>query len=175
MPTIASTNWTVYWRTFGDNSCLCMDLEWSPHCPYTARAFAAIGDTRMTARDADMRRLAARILLVQAATTMMIAAVCVLVWGRMPALSALAGGAIGLIANAVMMLVVLRSTSGAAGALGRLMIGQMLKVMVTVALLVIVARGRWANWPALLFAYAATLFVYWFVPVLAHRTRRPRD
>jgi F0F1-type ATP synthase assembly protein I len=127
------------------------------------------------ARDAGLRRLAGEILLAQAATTIVIAAVCALMWSRIEALSALAGGATGLIANAVMMLMMLGVTPGAASALGRLLAGQLLKVMITVGLLFIVVRSGKASWPALLIAYAATLFVYWLVPVLRHRTRRAKD
>ena len=54
----------------------------------------------LLARDAGIRRLAGEILLVQAATTIAIAAVCALFWGRIVALSALAGGTTGLIAEA---------------------------------------------------------------------------
>jgi len=90
-------------------------------------------------------------------------------------MSALAGGLIGLIANVFMTLSALRPTASAAGALGRLMFGQLLKVGVTVAGLFIVARGGWANWPAVLIAYAATLVVFWFVPTWASRPRRARD
>lgn len=129
----------------------------------------------IVARDAGTRRLAARILIVQAATTIVIAALCALIGGRISALSALAGGAIGLIANALMSLIVLRSQPGATAALGRLVIGQFVKVVITVGLLLIVARGGWVHWPSLLGAYATTLLVYWFVPAFMHRTRRARD
>jgi ATP synthase protein I len=129
----------------------------------------------ITAGDGGIRRIAMRILMAQAATTILIAAVCALVWGRTHATSALAGGLIGLIANAFMTLSALRPTASAAGALGRLMFGQLMKVMVTVGLLAIVARGGWANWPALLSAYAATLLMFWLVPTWMHRPRRARD
>lgn len=142
--------------------------------PYTARAFEATGDS-MNARDAASRRIAARILLTQAGTTIAIAAICLVAWGRIAALSALAGGATGLFANAIMSLIVLGAAANAAGALGRLVMGQMVKVMITVGVLLIVARGGWVSWPTLLAAYAATLFVYWFVPVLMHRPRRVKD
>ena len=127
-----------------------------------------------TARDG-MRRIAVRILVVQVLATIVIAAVCALVWGRTHAMSALAGGLIGLIANVFMTLSALRPTASAAGALGRLMFGQLLKVGVTVMGLVIVAKGGWANWPALLIAYAVTLMVFWFVPMWASRPRRVRE
>lgn len=127
----------------------------------------------MIARDAETRRTAARILIAQAATTILIAVLFLAFAGGKQALSALAGGMIGLIANACMTLIALRPTPGAALALGRLMLGQLVKVAVTVGLLLVVAQGRWASWPALLAAYAATLLVYWFVPVFAMRKRRP--
>jgi F0F1-type ATP synthase assembly protein I len=129
----------------------------------------------MLARDPATRRLAARILGAQAATTIVIAALCLVFAGRTQALSALAGGGIGLIANAYMLIAMMRTTTSAAGALGSLAMGQLLKMMLTVGGLLIVARGGWASWPALLCAYAATLVVYWFVPVLSTRARRPRD
>jgi ATP synthase protein I len=127
------------------------------------------------ARDGGIRRIAARILVAQAAVTILIAAVCALLWGRTHAMSALAGGLIGLIANVFMTLSALRPTASAAGALGRLMFGQLVKVAVTIGALAIVARGGWANWPALLGGYAATLAMFWFVPAWDLRRRRPRD
>jgi F0F1-type ATP synthase assembly protein I len=129
----------------------------------------------MFARDPATRRLAARILTAQAATTIVIAALCLVFAGRTQALSALAGGGIGLTANAYMLIAMMRTTTSAAGALGTLATGQLLKMMLTVGGLLIVARGGWASWPALLSAYAATVVVYWLVPVLSTRARRPRD
>ena len=128
----------------------------------------------MLARDPATRRLAARILGAQAATTIVIAALCLVFAGGTQALSALAGGGIGLVANAYMSFSALRSVSSAAGALGRLMFAQLVKVALTVGGLLIVAQGRWANWPALILAYAATLFVFWLVPMLDMRMRRVR-
>ena len=55
------------------------------------------------------------------------------------------------------------------------MLGQLVKVVVMVSGLFIVARGGWANWPALLIAFAATMMMNWFVPVFDTRPRRPRD
>ena len=126
----------------------------------------------MLARDPATRRLAARILGAQAATTIVIAALCLVFGGRIQALSALAGGGIGLVANAYMSFSALRPMSGAGGALGRLIFAQVVKVALTVGGMLIVAQGRWANWPVLILAYAATLFVFWLVPVLMMRTRR---
>lgn len=129
----------------------------------------------MLARDAT-RRTAARILLAQAAVTVLIAALFWIFGSRVQALSALVGGVIALIANAYMTVTVLRATTrSAAGALGKLVVGQLVKVLLTVGGLFIVARGGWAEWPPLLIAYAATLFVYWLVPVIETRPRRPKD
>lgn len=129
----------------------------------------------MIVRDAETRRIAARILITQAVMTILVAVLCLVIWGRTHALSALAGGLIGLVANAYMTLTSLRSSANAAGALGRLLVGQFVKVALTVGLMLVVAQGRWANWPALIFAYMATLVVFWFVPTLHMRARRTRD
>jgi F0F1-type ATP synthase assembly protein I len=120
-------------------------------------------------------KLAVRILVVQAATTLVIAALFLVFAGRIHALSALAGGMIGLIANAWMTMTALRPTATAGGALGRLMFGQFVKVLITIGMLFAVARGGWANWPALLAAYLATLAVFWFVPMQAMRMRRVKN
>jgi F0F1-type ATP synthase assembly protein I len=128
----------------------------------------------MFARDPAFRRIATRILAAQAATTIVIAALCFVFAGKTQALSALAGGGIGLVANAYMSFSALRSTASAAGALGRLMFAQLVKVALTVGGLLIVAQGMWANWPALILAYAATLFVFWLVPMFDMRMRRVR-
>jgi len=125
------------------------------------------------ARDPDMRRLAARILLVQMAATLVIAALCLLIWGLRHGLSALAGGSIGVIANLYMTMTALRPGRGAGQILGRLAFGQMMKIGLTVALFVIVARTGWAAWPPLVTAYIATLVVFWFVPAYAATRMSP--
>jgi F0F1-type ATP synthase assembly protein I len=126
-------------------------------------------------RDAEMRRIAVRILATQAAVTLVLAALYLVFGSQAQSLSALAGGLIGLIANAYMTLTVTRSPTSAAGALGRLMVGQLVKIVIAVGGLFIVAKGGWANWPALLIGFFSTLVVYWFVPVLMTRARRPKD
>lgn len=118
-------------------------------------------------RDPDIRRLAARILLAQATATIALAAVCYGVWGEKHGLSALAGGAIGLVANLYMSLTALRPVRSAGGALGRLFFGQLVKVGFTVAMFVIAARSGKVAWPPFLIAYVATLVVFWAVPMAA--------
>ena len=71
-----------------------------------------------------------------------------------------------MIANAFMTVTALRSTRSPGGALGRLLFGQLLKVALTVALFVIVARDGRAHWPSLLVAYVATMMVFWVVPAM---------
>jgi ATP synthase protein I len=121
-------------------------------------------------RDPEIRRIAARILLAQAAATVAIAAVSFGVWGAAHALSALAGGGIGLLANLYMTLTVLRPAGSAGSVVGRLFMGQFVKVVLTVALFVIAARTAGTVWPPLLVTYMATLVAFWAVPMRASRS-----
>jgi F0F1-type ATP synthase assembly protein I len=123
-------------------------------------------------REPDNRRVAARIQLAQAVETVVIAVISYLGWGERTGLSALVGGGTGLLANVFMTLSALRPTASAGGALGRLMLGQFMKVTVTIVLFVVAARTGKVVWPAMLVAYAATLVVFWFVPVFHARARR---
>lgn len=116
-------------------------------------------------RDPDTRRLAARILLAQAAATILLAALAWGVWGARYGASALSGGAIGLVANVFMTLMALRPVRSAGGALGRLFFGQVAKVGLTVALFVIAARTGKLAWVPFLVAYAASLLVFAVVPL----------
>jgi ATP synthase protein I len=125
-------------------------------------------------RDADTRRIAARILLAQATATLGIAALTTAAWGERHGLSALAGGAIGVIANLYMTLVALRP-GGAGQVLARLYVGQAVKVGLTVAMFVAVARGGWAAWPPLIATYVGTIVVFWAVPAFAGPRLPPRS
>jgi F0F1-type ATP synthase assembly protein I len=116
-------------------------------------------------RDPDSRRVAARILLLQASVTIGLAAACYGALGRRHAASLLAGGAIGLVANAVMTVFALRETRTAGGALVRLVVGQFVKVGLTVALFVIAARTGKVAWPPFLVGYVATLLAFWAAPL----------
>lgn len=112
-------------------------------------------------RDPATRRLAARILLAQAASTAVLAAASLALWGGRHGLSALAGGAIGLVAQLYMTLTVLRPTRSAGGALTRLIAGQLVKVGLTAALFVLAGRTGKVAWMPLLAAYAAALMMVW--------------
>jgi ATP synthase protein I len=122
-----------------------------------------------TSSGLDIRPVAARILLLQAGVGALVALVCSVVWGHRAGLSALAGAAIGVIANLYMTLKALKSARTPAGALGQLYLGQLVKIVLTVALFIVVARLPHVSWPALLAAYAATLVVFWWVPFAASR------
>jgi F0F1-type ATP synthase assembly protein I len=120
----------------------------------------------MLTSDPATRRTAGRILLWQTGAVTVIAVICYTLFGSRSGASALIGGAIGVIANAFMTVTALRSTRSPGGALGRLLFGQLLKVALTVAFFVIVARDGRAHWPSLLVAYVATMVVFWLVPAM---------
>lgn len=112
----------------------------------------------------DIGHLAARILQWQCGAALAAAAVAGLGWGWHAGLSALAGGAIGLVANLYMTLKALQPADSPRGALGRVLMGQLVKVAITVGLLVAASRMPGLSWPALLVAYLATLVMFWWVP-----------
>lgn len=112
----------------------------------------------------DIGPLAVRILQWQGGAALMAAAVAGLGWGWRAGLSALAGGAIGLVANLYMTLKALQPATSPRGALGRLMMGQLVKIAITVGLFVAASRMPGLSWPALLVAYLATLVMFWWVP-----------
>ncbi len=105
-----------------------------------------------------------RILIWQAGVGVLIAAVCLVLWGRLAGVSALAGAAIGTIANLYMTLKVLRPARTAGAALGALYMGQLVKVALTVGMFLAAARLPGLVWPALLVGYIAMLVVFWWVP-----------
>src|ERR1700728_4216090 len=125
-----------------------------------------------TNSDSDIRPLASRILLVQTGAGAAVALVCLLVWGRYACISALAGAGTGLVANLYMTFKVLRPARTPRRALRQLYLGQLVKVALTVALFMLAARMPHLGWPALLIAYAATLGVFWWGPVVTRPRRR---
>jgi len=108
-----------------------------------------------------------RILTLQTGVGVAVAALCFFVWGLATAISAIAGAGIGVIANLYMTLKVLKPAASPQGALGRLYIGQLVKVALTVILFLLAARIRGLSWPAMLLGYAGTLVVFWWVPLAA--------
>lgn len=125
--------------------------------------------------DPQMRRLAGRILLWQALVSGALAALVAVMAGKASGVSALTGGLIGLIANLYMTLAALRSARTAGFALGRLLAGQFVKVLLTVGMFLAVAQRKDVVWPAVFAGYVATLVVFWVVPVLAAPRLPPRS
>jgi F0F1-type ATP synthase assembly protein I len=125
--------------------------------------------------DPQTRRLAGRILLGQAAVTIILAALVAAGAGQKSGLSALSGGLIGLIANLYMTIAALRPARSAGFAFGRLLVGQFVKVLLTVGMFLAVAQRKDVVWPAVIAGYVATLVVFWVVPVLAAPKLPPRS
>ena len=109
------------------------------------------------------RRLAGSVVLGQVVVTLVAAAICFAVWGRVAGLSALAGGGISAAASAVLALFAFGSPAGAgAERVARAFyVGEGLKLAVTVALFVVVFLTLKVAFAPLFGAYIATLFVYW--------------
>ena len=117
----------------------------------------------------DIRRLAHRMLQLQALAGLVVALIC-LVWGRSAFISALIGAVTGVLANLYMTFRALAPARTPQAALGRLYFGQFIKVVVALMLfgLALVYR-RHLVFGALLAAYLTILAVSWFVPFIALR------
>ena len=109
------------------------------------------------------RRLAASVVLGQVVVTVVAAAICFAVWGRVAGLSALAGGGISAAASSVLAYFAFRAPAGAAAeSVARAFyVGEGLKLAVTVLLFVLVFVTMKVSFAALFGTYIATLFVYW--------------
>lgn len=122
-----------------------------------------------------VRRLATRILLAQAAVTLGIALVAYLAASGDAAASALAGGGIGIVANLVMTVQSLRPAASAGQALGRMMLGQLVKLVVALGGFLMLARTPGVVWGAAIVGFIATIIVFWAVPVWTARRLPPRS
>jgi len=135
-----------------------------------------VREARLQQRPIDVgqaRRLALRCAGAQAVTTVAVALGC-LVLGRSAALSALAGGGAGTLASLAMALTAFGRLAGTSAerVLAAFYLGELTKLVVVVALLVLARRLMRAA-PAPMFgAYAATFLVYWFVIVRAFLSGR---
>jgi ATP synthase protein I len=109
------------------------------------------------------RRLAGSVVLGQVAITVVAAAICFAVWGRIAGISALAGGGISVIASAALVIIGFASPAGSsAERIARAFyVGEATKLAVTVALFVVVLMTLKVMFAAMFGAYIATLFVYW--------------
>jgi len=125
------------------------------------------------------RRLAASVVLGQVVVTVVVAAICFAVWGRVSGLSALAGGGISCIASAALAVIGFATPAGAAAerVARAFYVGEATKIGVTVVLFVLVFMTMKVSFPALFGAYIATLFVFWMalanaLPSLSGRSVR---
>ena len=109
------------------------------------------------------RRLAGSVVLGQVVVTLVAAAICFAVWGRVAGLSALVGGGISAAASAVLAFFAFGSPAGASAerVARAFYVGEGLKLAVTVALFVVVFVTLKVSFAPLFGAYIATLFVYW--------------
>ena len=103
------------------------------------------------------------VVLGQVVVTVVAAAICFAVWGRVAGFSALAGGGISVLASAALAVIGFSSPAGASPErIARsFYVGEGVKLAVTVALFVVVFLTIKVSFPALFGAYIATLFVYW--------------
>jgi F0F1-type ATP synthase assembly protein I len=74
-----------------------------------------------------------------------------------------------------MSVAALRPARAAGAALARLLLGQFVKVLLTIAMFIVVAQREDVVWPALMFGYIATMVVFWVVPVVDGPRQPPRS
>lgn len=103
------------------------------------------------------------VVLGQVVVTVVAAALCFAVWGRVAGFSALAGGGISVLASAALALIGFSSPAGSdpERVARSFYVGEGVKLAVTVALFIVVFVAMKVSFPALFGAYIATLFVYW--------------
>jgi ATP synthase protein I len=112
------------------------------------------------------RRAALGVVRRQAWVALALALVAGLGFGFGAARSVLLGGGVGVVATLFFVLALFRHREGtpAARVAFGFYLGQVLKVLLTVALLALVFRSRGASPLAVLAGYMATYLAYWFTP-----------
>jgi F0F1-type ATP synthase assembly protein I len=110
------------------------------------------------------RRRALSVVLWQGLLGAVVAAACLAVWGSRAGASALLGAGIGIGATSLMAIAMLRHGEAASAqrVVWSLVSGWLVKVVFTVALLVVAFRSPGVDAPPLLAAYLATFAGYWF-------------
>jgi F0F1-type ATP synthase assembly protein I len=126
----------------------------------------------MSSGSLDLRLPFSKALLWQAAVGISLALVCGAPWGLYAGVSALVGAGIGLVANFYMTRKALVAEQTASAALRRLIVGQAVKVAVTIGLFMAASRLPHVVWPALLGTYLATQTVFWLMPAMKRSTGR---
>jgi len=112
------------------------------------------------------RRAALRVVARQALAALAAALLAGLGFGYSAGRSALLGGGVGVVATLFFVFALFRHREGTPAARVALSfyLGQVLKVLLTVALLALVFRSRGTAPLAVLAGYMATYFAYWFTP-----------
>jgi len=110
------------------------------------------------------RRQALVVVLGQGLLGAIVAIACLAVWGSRAGASALLGAGIGITATTLMAFAMLRHGEGASArrVAWSFFSGWAVKVVFTLALLVVAFRSRQVDALPLLAAYVATFFGYWF-------------
>jgi F0F1-type ATP synthase assembly protein I len=120
-----------------------------------------------TSSNSGNRLMAGRILRVQIGVGVALALASLAFKGRLGLISAIAGAATGVLANAYMMFKAVRPARTARGALTQLYMGQLVKVALTIAAFMWAARLPHVSWLALMSAYVGTMSVSWWLPQAA--------
>ena len=109
------------------------------------------------------RQFALQVVLGQLGMTLLIAALCLLLWGSRPAYSALLGGGISATASLSMAVSFFRHGSGAdpQKILRGVYAGEFAKLLLTALLFIVVIALFEVSVLALFGAYVATILVYW--------------
>ncbi|NOL48780.1 ATP synthase subunit I [Pelistega europaea] len=116
--------------------------------------------------DAQAARGLVHILVAQFAVLMVVVLLTGLVSGVMPMVSALAGGMTYFIPTFVVVLrMLIRLSSGKPGSAGTLFIAEGIKIVGTIALLILLVKfmGSMIVWPALLLGLIAVMKSYFFL------------
>jgi len=119
----------------------------------------------MSSGSGELRALYSKAIVWQVVAGISVALVLSAPWGPYAGLSALVGAGIGVVANLYMTRKALVPERTAPDALRRLIVGQVVKVVVTIGLFMAASRLPHVVWPALLAAYAVTLLVFWLLPM----------
>jgi len=119
------------------------------------------------------RRQALAVVLGQGLLGAIVAIACLAVWGSRAGASALLGAGIGIAATSLMALAMLRHGAGAdpQRVAWSFVTGWLVKIVFTLALLVLAFRSRRVDAGPLLAAYVATFLGYWFGAARAGRQK----
>jgi F0F1-type ATP synthase assembly protein I len=120
------------------------------------------------------RMRSSRGLLCQAGVGVLVALAAAL-WSRYAGASALAGAAVAWVTTLYMWRRALVAERTVAAALQRAVVGELIKVVGTIALFAAAARIPHLVWPALLLGYAAALIAFWVTCALAPGAARRVD